>query len=80
MRAWPEHDERSHGLGGVARVAPPVRHQSYDLLGDLSTLAYRAVRFQRRKDRLERIAVDARNTLDLFRSRETVRVEGIASG
>lgn len=55
-----------------------IRHQANDLLGDFTILANGACRLKDRHDRLERIAMDARDPLDFLDPVGSMLVEIVA--
>ena len=55
-----------------------IRHQANDLLGDLAILANGACRLKDRHDRLERIAMDARDPLDFLDAVGSMLVKVVA--
>jgi hypothetical protein len=59
-------------------MSPFIRDTAQDLLGDLSILADRAWCLQNWKDRLERVSVNARHTINLLDASTGMSVHPIA--
>ncbi len=72
MQPEAQHQERADGFRCWTPIEALIGHEAEDLFGDLPILADRAVSFQHRHNRLERITMDPGDTLDFLHARGRV--------